>query len=81
MTHYQDYKANRAHEFISTCEGAGLRFHIADDELCVTFTPEACARANLTWFSNKLEWLNDEVTEIVLRRGEGQHLKLVAHNG
>ena len=77
MSHYDDYKAGRAREFISKCEADGLIFTIHDDELCITFTEAACCAISMSDFSSKLRWLSDEITEIVARRGRGAHLKLV----
>lgn len=81
MNFYQEYKTQRAHEFINECEANGLKFGFENNELIVTFTEASCANIRMKEFSLNLRWMSEEISEILMRRKKGGHLKLVAFNG
>ena len=79
MSYFKTLRAQQAESFISECEIAGIYFNIRDDELCVSITAEACGHIRMGRFSRLLEFLKDEIIEIVAKREVRGHLRLVVN--
>jgi hypothetical protein len=81
MKNYHEYKRLRALDFIQECELSGMKFSIEEFELCVSFSQSSCSNINMSWFSRNLEWLKEEIHEIIELRSRKTPMKLVVING
>ena len=82
MRGFRDFKERKAYEFIERCEEAGFKFFMRDDELGVISTFASCRNIRMRWFSENLDYLEDEITEIICRREtEHPHLKIFSLYG